>query len=220
LVSDELSPLATKYGTDKGIHVHNYTPFYNEHLSSIRKQVTKVLEIGVLDGASLRMWKDYFPQAIIYGIDLGPRPNYGERIKTFVANQANRGALQKFIDTYGGEFDLIIDDGGHHHHQQQISFGFLFQFVKPDGYYIIEDLQYSFVVGTRFGPPEANTYDMLRKLQSTGETDSSFLQGNEVYQINDLCHSCYFYEWESPITKPDQTRSSRLHIACIIKRKS
>lgn len=62
-----LDELSVKYGTDKGSLKHNYMPFYEKHLP---KNPKKILEIGVLKGASLAMWSEYFPEAIIHGLDL------------------------------------------------------------------------------------------------------------------------------------------------------
>jgi hypothetical protein len=49
------------------------------------------------------------------------------RIKTFVADQANRTHLQSFIDKHGADFDIVMDDGGHTMEMQQTSFGFFFK---------------------------------------------------------------------------------------------
>jgi SAM-dependent methyltransferase len=104
----------------------------------------RILEIGIYNGDSLKLWNNYFRQASVFGIDIEPKNEYDtDIVKTFVADQANRSQLQSFIDTHGGDFDIIVDDGGHYMEQQQVSFGFLFPFVKPGGYYVIEDLHTS-----------------------------------------------------------------------------
>jgi hypothetical protein len=60
-----------------------------------------------------------------------------------VADQSKREQLQKAIDVSGGDIDVLLDDGGHTMQQQQVSLGFLFKFVKPGGYYILEDVHTS-----------------------------------------------------------------------------
>lgn len=142
---DELTNLADKYGTDKGSGSHYFTEVYGYFFWPIRYKVHKICEIGIGDGASLKMFRDYFPNAVYYGIDI---IDYLSRLnssstKTFVADQANRKQLKDFIDTYGHDFDIILDDGGHTMEQQQVSFGYLFKYLKPAGYYIIEDVQTS-----------------------------------------------------------------------------
>ena len=66
---DLLTKLAQVYETDKW-GVHAYTPYYHELFNSKRNWVYNLLEIGVLNGASLRMWRDFFPNAQILGIDI------------------------------------------------------------------------------------------------------------------------------------------------------
>jgi len=212
---DQLSVLADKYGTDKGPKIHNYTPFYNQHLCRIKESVKKILEIGILEGKSLKMWRDYFCNSVIHGLDIYKMPNFGDRIRTHEANQSNRKALSDLINKIGSDFDVIIDDGGHENQQQQISFGFLFPFVKSGGFYIIEDLQYSFIESHK----QHNTYDLLRKLQTGNKIASIYMTTEEADEVCSICSGCYFYEWESPIIEDGRTRSSRLHISCVIKRR-
>ena len=49
-----------------------YCDIYEKYFNERRHKVTKFI-IGVKDGASLRMWKEYFPNAMIYGVDIDPR---------------------------------------------------------------------------------------------------------------------------------------------------
>lgn len=130
--------------TDKGSLDHNFLEIYEKFFFQWIDVPIRILEIGVYDGGSLGLWYDYFTKANIFGIDIYPKTDFeNNRIKTFVADQANREQLQKFIDLNGGNFDIIIDDGGHGMEQQQVSLGFLFPFINQGGYYIIEDLHTS-----------------------------------------------------------------------------
>jgi len=82
---NELDLLALKYGTDKASDFHNYTEFYDKYFNLDRGNIKNVLEIGVFRGNSLRMWKDYFFNAIIYGIDIDKNCNFTEeRIKILI----------------------------------------------------------------------------------------------------------------------------------------
>src|ERR1051325_11492314 len=67
-----LAWLAAVYGTDKGATMHRYVDLYEKYLAPRRRTATAVLEIGVHQGASLRMWRDYFPHAEIVGLDVEP----------------------------------------------------------------------------------------------------------------------------------------------------
>ncbi len=130
--------------TDKASSGHGFLEFYERFFQPIKNSATKIFEIGISEGASLVLWEKYFPKATIYGIDILDKSALeSKRIKTFVADQADRSQLGQFIDKFGGDFNFILDDGGHTMPQQQISFAFLFQYVRPGGYYIIEDLHTS-----------------------------------------------------------------------------
>lgn len=87
-------------------------------------------------GASLRMWRDYFPNAEIRGIDINPRVRFEEeRIKTFwVSEQDLPGRI------FETTFDLVIDDGSHVPDNQESSAKALVPYLAPGGLYIIEDV--------------------------------------------------------------------------------
>lgn len=139
----ELTDLAGNK-TDKGRLGHNYTEIYERFLFPLQNESPRILEIGIARGGSLAMWAGYLPKAMVFGIDIEDKSAMQtDRVKTFVADQAKREELQKFLDQFGGDYDWILDDGGHTMEQQQVSFGFLFKSVKPGGYYIIEDVHTS-----------------------------------------------------------------------------
>ena len=68
-MAESLEDIGRKWGTDKSTVLHHYLNFYERFLSPIRSDVKKVLEIGVLFGQSVKMWRDYFPNAQIVGFD-------------------------------------------------------------------------------------------------------------------------------------------------------
>lgn len=134
--SVSLSELGNLYGSDKPVQ---YTPFYDLLLASMRERVKAVFEIGIFKGGSLRMWRDYFPNAQIYGMDIvEERCFQEERIKTFQGNQASLAAFAPILKH--GPFDLIIDDGSHDPHHQVSNAEFLVPHLAPEGLYIIEDI--------------------------------------------------------------------------------
>lgn len=140
----ELCLLATKYGTDKAGW---YTPVYDLLLSGRRQQVKKVLEIGIgtveamkhvpgyQPGASLRMWREYFPHAEVFGADIVP----GDMTDTFWLDQGNPAQLAMLANKLG-PFDLVIDDGSHDPHHQVLGALTLLPYLTEDGLYIIEDV--------------------------------------------------------------------------------
>jgi hypothetical protein len=154
----ELCKLADKYGSDKSPakRWHSYTLYYHNLLKSRREDIKSILEIGLgcracfggdrnyenyVDGASLYMWRDYFPRATVYGIDINQNILFNEdRIKTFYCDQSSVDQLEKLKEEIG-PFDIIVDDGSHILQHQLISAGVLIPSVKPNGFYIIEDVQ-------------------------------------------------------------------------------
>jgi hypothetical protein len=143
----DLDKLGMIYKTDKASfykfrYTHDYFNIvYTPILEKLRLKSLKILEIGVRKGSSLRVWKDYFRHGIVYGIDIDKETMIEDepRIKTFLADQTDKEALQKIAQKYG-PFDIIIDDGSHWYEHQIISFFSLWDFVKPGGFYFIEDV--------------------------------------------------------------------------------
>ena len=134
-----LDELAIKYGTDKSSKVHNYTKHYENHFESVREQPIRILEIGVQTGASLRMWKEYFPNAQIYGLDYYDcEPLEEDRIKIFRGAQADLKALEEVGKS--GQFNIVIDDGSHKNMDVMNCFNYFFPRLATGGIYVIEDL--------------------------------------------------------------------------------
>ena len=151
----ELCNLAFLYGSDKCPKIHHYyTPFYHLLLKSRKEAIKKVLEIGIgnyatmnkwckeyVDGASIRMWKDYFPNAQVYGLDILPVDMENEdRIETFIGDQGSHVDLDKMLEKTGKDIDLVIDDGSHLYHDQVITCEYLMSVLEKDVLYIIEDV--------------------------------------------------------------------------------
>ena len=136
-----LYDLATKYNTNKSWH--GYTSFYEKLFQENRTKYQHFFEIGIDQGASLFAWRDYFPNSIIYGIDINI-PNSiidKERIVFAKADQSDESQLLNVVESWDKpSFDCILDDGGHFVSMQRISIETLWQYVKKEGYYVIEDL--------------------------------------------------------------------------------
>ncbi len=131
-------------GGDKCVR-HNYCEKYERHLQTWRDKKFKLLEIGVMEGRSLKMWKDYFPRADIIGIDIleDCKKYESERIQVEIGSQADKSFLQNLCDKYG-TFEIIIDDGSHLWNDIISSFNFLFPRLAGGGHYVIEDLHTSY----------------------------------------------------------------------------
>jgi len=124
----------------------HYFDVYDRHFSQFRNKEIVILEIGVYQGGSLQMWRDYFgPKAKIYGIDINPKCKELEEENTriFIGSQSDRNFLREIKKSIP-PFDILIDDGGHTMEQQIVSFEELFDHVKEEGVYLCEDLHTSY----------------------------------------------------------------------------
>ncbi len=152
-----LNDLAVKHGTDKGVNQngrgHDYCIYYEELFKPFRTREFNLLEIGVETGASLRLWQEYFPKAIIHGIDINSKCMMCEtdRIKVHIGNQSDLDFLQREFGHPQINFEIIIDDGSKRSPDQITSLLYLFQNrLKPGGLYILEDLCHSFYHQNKF----------------------------------------------------------------------
>ena len=79
------------------------------------------------------MWRDYFPNAIIHGLDTD--------IDTlFVATRIRTHWGDSRLWTSGLRFDLIIDDGNHDQKAQLETRANLLPLLATGGIYVIEDI--------------------------------------------------------------------------------
>ena len=154
ITTTPLCKIAFKYGTDKCPEISNsYTPFYYELLKDRRTSIKKVLEVGIgskktmkypkhyTTGASLRMWRDYLPNAQIYGADILPETMFmDERIETFLCDQTSKVDLENLIQKTGSDIDLFIDDGLHTRRSQIFLCKVIMPILKKNVIYIIEDV--------------------------------------------------------------------------------
>ena len=104
----------------------------------------KVLEIGPAEGAGLFMFRDFFPNALIYGLEIDQeRVNKLQGIvgiQVYKCDQSNRSQLLDSLDDVlpgPMDLDLVIDDGSHKTSDQL--FSFLCIWPKAE-MYIIEDV--------------------------------------------------------------------------------
>ncbi|MDP8208325.1 MAG: class I SAM-dependent methyltransferase [Candidatus Electryonea clarkiae] len=193
----ELSTLASGK-TDKCMEAHGFTEIYEHILFPLRDLKIRICEIGIAGGGSLVLWQEYFKNSTVYAIDIDEYAKLNsQRVKTFVADQANRDQLQSFIDKYDGDFDFILDDGGHSMEQQQVSFGFLFKHVKPGGYYIIEDVQTSlpyYYGGFGVNEDENNTsLKMINNFVKSAHIKSQYLTSEEEEYLDNHIEYCNLF---------------------------
>ena len=133
-----------QYGdSDKKVLLPIFLKCYEPVLAKFVDKEIKLLELGIFKGGSLLLWRDYFPQGTIAGIDIRIPENFtgGERIKVFKGSQADTGLLTRVANEVApGGFDIIIDDASHIGSLSKTTFWHLFEnHLKPGGIYAIED---------------------------------------------------------------------------------
>jgi hypothetical protein len=142
-MENTLGVLGTRYKTDK-VTDHGYHRFYHDVLNPLHDKAFNMFEIGVAGYNSIDMWKAYFPQAKIYGLDINTEYR-DERIRIFRADQSNKGQLEAIIAQIPERCDVIIDDGSHLPEHQALTFDIFFRDLLNDGgTYIIEDIEVSY----------------------------------------------------------------------------
>ena len=166
-LSCELSALCDIYGTDKGElqkfghpyswASHNYADFYARHFDHCRNSVKNVFECGLgtnnpnlpssmgisgKPGASLRVWRDYFPNSMVYGADIDRDVLFEEeRIKTYFIDQLVPASIESYWDLVGiTDFDLMVDDGLHTFEAGVTLFLNSVSRLASNGIYVIEDV--------------------------------------------------------------------------------
>ncbi len=138
--------------TDKNT-THSYLDLYQELLESKKETATNVLEIGIGDfvdknGGSVKMWRDFFTNATIYGLDILPI----DRVIDDLLND-NRVVLYTSTDAYNNDFvktnfvdknikfDFMLDDGPHTLESMKQFINLYLRLMTHDGIMIIEDVQ-------------------------------------------------------------------------------
>jgi SAM-dependent methyltransferase len=96
---------------------------------------------GAKPGGSLRAFKEYLPNATIFGADIDESILFTEdRIKTYGVDQTDDASLERLGHNVGNEFDLIIDDGLHAPHANLRTLQFALPLLRPGGSVVIEDI--------------------------------------------------------------------------------
>jgi hypothetical protein len=145
-----------KNGSDKGGEnrsqnnkiIHFYGEFYEETLKDLK--VNNLLELGIgqfkneLPGASIRAWKEIYPEAKIHATDIRSELLFKEKnIETYYVDQFDRSELLKLKEKFKDiNFEVIVDDGSHIFEANILSFEILYEKLADNGFYFIEDVKY------------------------------------------------------------------------------
>ena len=199
--NSQINKLCDAYGTDKGEskkdnhpyewESHNYADLYEMLFRCRRKNVQLLIECGLgtnninlkasmgingKPGASLRMWRDFFPSARIIGVDVDKEILFNEeRIETFFCDQLKKKSIENFAkqsNLLENSADIILDDGLHTFKAGVSFFEGMIKFLSEDGIYLIEDV----------GPKNMILYkDYFSNL--TKKFTVHFIEGKRAYHI-------------------------------------
>jgi hypothetical protein len=140
-MTNRMLEVGQKYGSDKILH-HEYHESFDPFLKSMYNNTGSILEIGIEQGKSLHMWLELFPNAHIFGMDIGVEGG-GERFTVIKGDQSKTDDLFNVKAQLQNVF-FINDDGSHIPEHQLLTFNTLFPALCEGGVYIIEDIETSY----------------------------------------------------------------------------
>ncbi len=137
---------------DRGTYMHNYHRAYGKILGPERYKIQNVLEVGIWVGLGLLAWTRFFPNSMVEGVD--KLFQWEPKIKRLFTLDGSYKINLNWCDTtneevlrlhfppkkYDTYFDVIFDDGNHFASGQMATLINLWQYLKPGGWYFIEDI--------------------------------------------------------------------------------
>lgn len=212
-----LSDIAKIYPTDKDFTHNYYNEVYEKYFSPIKDDVKLLCEIGIggfmgdywKPGNSLKVFRDYFQNAQILGLDIVKHElDDLNRITLDWIDQSKRDLVIEYSSKLN-DYDIILDDGSHNVYDQQITFAHFFKSLKSGGIYVIEDLHSSIEVNIPekraiwgWGEPGFITpLEILEHFKKTGEIISDHLTQDEKQYLQENIKSVdIFYVGPTSIT--------------------
>tara|TARA_Y100001972_G_scaffold126675_2_gene181143 strand:- start:243 stop:875 length:633 start_codon:yes stop_codon:yes gene_type:complete len=146
---EKLWQIAERLGSDKSTpnRTNNlcYLSIYENYFKKFKYDNINILEIGVRNGPSVRTWKQYFPLATIFGVDIDERckQHEEERVHITIGDATEKTTIDK-INPSHINYDIIIDDGSHVNEDIIKTYNLLWDKLSSGGIYIIEDLYNSY----------------------------------------------------------------------------
>jgi len=124
-----------------------YFEVYDQIFEKYKEKKIVFVEVGVLNGGSLEIWKKYFhPESRIIGIDLNPDTKKFEKngVEIYIGDQSNPQFWSNFFKEVGN-IDILLDDGGHTNLQQIITLNECIKNINDEGILITEDTHTSYM---------------------------------------------------------------------------
>lgn len=171
-----LNDLGVLHKTDKSTITHHYLGNYEKHISKWRDEEFTMLEIGVAGGASIKMWRDYFPKAKVYGVDNNP-----DTPADFIGDHNDKFFMDSVMQRIG-PCRLIVDDGSHVGHDMKNLFDRLFvHHVESGGLYVVEDTHCLYEPHYNQG---SDAHEFFTGLVKHVDVAGKAMTGNQDYAIH------------------------------------
>ena len=205
-----LAAWATLYHTDKHYSHNFFDEVYQNIFLPLKDSTKKFVELGVYEGGSINIWKNFFENSQIIGLDssfTSTNIRDLDRISLVEVNSAIKDNLENFAEQHT-DIDIFMDDGSHVMRDQQMTLGVLFKSIKPGGIYILEDLHTSISVKENdesiWGKKDkTTTLDVLENFNNTGKIVSDFITEEDAIYLENNIKECKIHK-----LKPDWSYTS------------
>jgi len=164
-IMQSLADLVDNSRTDKNTQ-HSYLDLYQKLLFNKKETAKNILEIGIWQGGSIKLWSDFFTNATVYGLDIFNIDDMCKEFKKEIYNLDDFTAeniyedlknkknivLYTSINAYDDiffknnllnkniKFDFMLDDGPHSLESMKKFINLYSQIMTDDGILIIEDI--------------------------------------------------------------------------------
>ena len=152
------------------------------------------VEVGILSGGSLFMWREYFgPEARIIGVDLNPdAAKWREHgFEVYIGDQSQERFWSDFFAAVG-PVDIILDDGGHRNHQQIVTTACTLPHINDGGMLVVEDVHTSYM--QKFGNPSRHSFISYCKFAVDSVNARSPYASGRLAALRNIVHSIEFFE--------------------------
>lgn len=146
---NESNPLLNYFVSNGGRSIHkwiDYFDVYHRSFAKYRGKPITFVEIGIQNGGSLQMWRNYFGEnAKIIGVDVDQNCKNLEQegFEIWIGDQSDPKFWNEFLQK-NPSLDIVLDDGGHTMEQQTNSLVSLFPALVNGGTYLCEDTHTSY----------------------------------------------------------------------------
>ena len=179
---------------NRSIKWKKYFSVYEQLFEKYRNKKITFVEIGVLDGGSLEIWKKYFGKdSRIIGIDNNPncKKFENENFEIFIGSQSDKNFWKDFFNKIG-KVDIILDDGGHSNDQQIITLTECANNINDNGIHVVEDVHSSYM--KYYGNPSKYSFINFAK-KIIDDVNYNFPNMKKFnFSLNKIIYSIYFFE--------------------------